>query len=110
MQSETPHTVKTAAGAVYRQSDIAKTKVDTSGLKEKSPKKGNAKKSPYGDKPKIKSKKKDSGKQKTNSDSDEKPEIQERSEMVIAAALYQDSHLNVTSKDTEVNGGLSKMG
>ena len=34
------------------------------------------------------------------------PEKQEKSEMANAAALYQDIHLNVTSKDTEVNGGL----
>ena len=58
VQSETRLTVKTAAGAVYRKSDIAKIKVDTSELKEKSPKKGNARRSPHGDEPKTKSKKK----------------------------------------------------
>ena len=99
--------MKTAAGAVYRKSDIAQTKIDTSELKKKKPKKGNARRSPHGDEPKTKSKKKESGKQEANRDSDEMPEIQERSEMANAAALYQDSHLSVTPKDTEVNGGLN---
>ena len=58
VQSETPHTVKTAAGAVYRKSDIAQTKIDTSDLKKKSPKIGKTRRSPHGDEPKTKSKKK----------------------------------------------------
>ena len=99
--------MKTAAGAVYRKSDIAQTKINTSELKEKSPKKGNAKRSPHEDEPKTESKKKESGKQKANSDSDEMPEMKERSELANAAARYQDCHSNVTSKDTEVNGGLN---
>ena len=37
--SETPQTVKTAAGAVYRKSDIAKAKTDTNDTRDKSPKK-----------------------------------------------------------------------
>ena len=35
VQSETPQTVKTAAGALYRKSDIAKAKIDTSEQKNK---------------------------------------------------------------------------
>ena len=35
------------------------------------------------------------------------PEIQKRSEIENAAALYQDSQQNVASKDIEVNGGLN---
>ena len=34
VQSETPHTVKTAAGSVYRKIDIAKAKIDTSEQKK----------------------------------------------------------------------------
>ena len=54
VQSESPHTVKTAAGAVYRKSDIAKAKINISEPKEKSPKKVNGIRSPHGDEPKTK--------------------------------------------------------
>ena len=41
VQSETPHTIKTAAGAVYRKSGIAQSKMDISDTRDKSPKKIN---------------------------------------------------------------------
>ena len=105
MRSETPHTVKTAAGAIYRKSDIAESKIDTSDFRDKSPKKDQSRRSPHGDEPKSKTKKIDGGTRETNSDSEEMTEIQESSEMENAAALYQDSQQNVTSKDIELNGG-----
>ena len=61
MRSETPHPVKTAAGAIYRKSDIAESKIDTSDLRDKSPKKDEARRSPHGDEPKSKTKKKYGG-------------------------------------------------
>ena len=45
--SETPHTVKTAAGAVYRKSDIAKAKTDTNDTRDESPNKEHSRRSPH---------------------------------------------------------------
>ena len=58
VQSETPHPVKTAAGAIYRKSDIAQSKFYTSDMRDKSPKKNQYRRSPHRDEPKSKSKKK----------------------------------------------------
>ena len=77
VQSESPHTVRTAAGAIYRKSDIAEPKIDTDDLKDKSPKKHQYRRSCHGDEPKSKTKKIESGSRKKNSDSEEMPEIQE---------------------------------
>ena len=107
VQKETPNTVKTATGAIYRKSDIAELKIDTGDLRDKSPKKDQSRRRPHGDEPKSKTKKKDGETRKTNGDSEKMPEIQERSVMENAVALYQDSQQNVTSKDIEVNGGLN---
>ena len=38
-QSETPHTIKTAAGAVYRKNDIAESKIEAIEAGEKNQKK-----------------------------------------------------------------------
>ena len=97
--------MKTAAGAVYRKSDIAKSKIDTSEQKEKNSKKGNASRSPHGDEPKTKSKKKANDKQSANRDSNAIPDSPAKS--TNAATLFQDSDFNITSKDTEMNGGFN---
>ena len=107
VQLETPHTVRTAAGAIYRKSEIAESKTDTGDLRDKSPKKDQSRRSPHGDEPKSKTKKKESGSRKKNSDSEEMPEIQTRSNLENAAELDQDSQQNVTSKEIEVKGGLN---
>ena len=102
VQSETPHTMKTATGAVYRKTDMAKAKIATSKQKEKNPKKGNTSRNPHGDEPKSKSTKKANDKQPANSDLVEIPDSPEKS--TKAATLFQDGDYNITSKDTEVNG------
>ena len=106
-QSETPHTVKTAAGAIYRNSDITQSKIDSCDMRDKSPKKDQSRRSPHGDEPKSKSKKKEGGSRKKNNDYEEMPEIQKRSNLENAVELYQDSQQNVTVKELEVNGGLN---
>ena len=84
VQSETPHMVKTTAGAVYRKSDIAQAKKRS----KKSRKKGNISRNPHGVEPKTKTKKKESVKEKLTSDPDEMPETQARSEMANVETLY----------------------
>ena len=103
-QSETPLTVKMAAGAVYRKSDIAQAKNDTGAQKGKSSKKGNESLSPHGDKPKTKSKKKANDKQPANSDSDAIPNS---SENLRIPQRYSKIVILTSSRDTEVNGGLN---
>ena len=73
VQSETPHTVKTAAGAIYEKSDIAQSKIDSSDMRDKSPKKEQSGRSPHEDEPKSKLKKKERGSRKKNSDYEEMP-------------------------------------
>ena len=120
-QSETPYTVKSTAGAVFGKSDIAKAKVDTSEQKENNSKKETqietslklnprkrqmtSLKKAHGDEPKTKSKKKANDKQQANIDSDAIPDSPEKS--TNAETLFQDSDFNITSRDTEVNGGLN---
>ena len=64
---------------LHTLSDIAQSKTDTSDLRDKNPKKDQSRRSPHGDEPKLKSKKEEGGSRKTNSDSEEMPEIQKRS-------------------------------
>ena len=93
--------MKTAAGAVYRKSDIAKAKIDISEPQEKSTKKVNASRSPHGDEPKTKTKKKEVDIQPENSDSHDIPESPELSKSKNEETQFQDSQFYVTSKDTE---------
>ena len=103
---ETPHTVKTAAVAVYRKSDIARAKIDTNDTRNKSPKKEHSRRNPHADEPRSKSKKKEGGSKKKTNDSDEMTELQQRSNLEKTVEFYQISQQNVTSKELEVNGGL----
>ena len=108
VQSETPHTIKTAEGAVYRKTGIAQSKMDISDTRDKSPKKDQSRRSPHGDEPKSKSTKKEGGSRKKSSDSEEMPEMHKRSNWESTVEFFQDSNENVTSsKDLEVNGGLN---
>ena len=104
--SETPHTIKTAAGAVYRKSDIAQAKIDTKDTRT-SPKKENSKRSPHIDEPKSKSKKKEGGSKKKVDTSDDRPELQIQESLDDTVERYQDSEQYVTSKELEVNGRLN---
>ena len=91
MQSESPHAVKTDAGAVYRKSDIAKAKIVISEPQEKTTKKVNESRSPHGDEPRTKSKKKEVEIQPESSDSDDLPESPERSHLKNVETPFQDS-------------------
>ena len=104
--SETPHTVKTAAGAVSGKIDIAQAKIDTNDTRDKSPKKEHSRRNPHADEPRSKSKKKEGGSKKKTNDSDEMPELQQRSNLDSTVKFYQNSQQNVTSRELEVNGGL----
>ena len=104
--SETAHIVKTAAGAVYRKSDVAHAKIDTNDTRGKSPKKEHSRQNPHVDEPRSKSKKKEGGSKKKINDSDEMPEIQQRSNLDDTVELFQNSQQNVTCKDLAVNGAL----
>ena len=110
VQSESPHKVKSAAGAVYRKSDIAKAKIVINEPKEKPPKKVNTNRSPHGNEPKTKSKKKEVVIQSENSDSDDLSDVPRESNVKDVETPFQDSQHYVTSKDTEVNGGLNLTG
>ena len=101
VQSELPHTVKTAAGAVYHKSDIAKAKIVISEPQQKTTKKVNASSSPHGDEPKTKSKKNAVEIQQESSDS---PEL---SNLKNEETPFQNSQFYVTSKDTEINRGIN---
>ena len=107
MQSETPFTVKTAAGAVYRKSDIVELKKDASAAGKKNLKKDQLR-SPHGEEPKQKLQKKESRMQLEDRELEEDmPQTQQKSEMIKVTVVYQDSQENMTSKDMEVNGGLN---
>ena len=71
VHSDSRHRVKTSAGAVYRKSDIAKAKIAISEPQEKTTKEVNASRSPHGDEPKAKSKKKEVETQPESIDSDD---------------------------------------
>ena len=110
MQSESPQTVKTAAGAVYRTSDIAKAKIVISEPQEKSTKKVNTNGSPHGDETKTKSKKKEVVIQSESSDSEDLSDVPRSSNLKNVETPFQDSQYYVTSKDTGINGGINLTG
>ena len=110
VQSESAHTVKTSAGAVYRKSDIAKSKIVFSEPQEETTKEVNASRSPHGDETKTKSRKKEVEIQPQSSDSDDLPGSPERSNLKNMETPFQDSQYYVTSKDTEINGGINLAG
>ena len=110
VQSESPHTIKTTAGAVYRKSDIAKAKIAINEPKDKQPKKANTNRSPYGDEPKTKTKKNETIIQSEDSESEELSEEQKGSDRKKVGTTCQDSNYYVTSRDIEVNGGLNLSG
>ena len=104
--SETPSAVKTAAGAIYRKSDIAKAKVV---LQDKV----NHRRSPTGEKPKKKHQKQSQRKseeQEGSEDigSDEDLLLEQRAlDPVEAQRKFQDNPTVVTSKDILQGGGLN---
>ena len=106
--TETPSTVKTAAGSIYRKSDVAKVKVAVPD-KEKS----NNRRSPTGEEPKNKQQRQ--SKRQANeqdeaeiSQSDEELLLEQQSIDPSNAKLkFQDSPSVVTSKDILQGGGLN---
>ena len=106
--SKTPSTVKTAAGSIYRKSDVAKVKVAVPD-KEKS----NNRRSPTGEEPKNKQQRQP--KRQANeqdeaeiSQSDEELLLEQHSIDPFDAKLkFQDSPSVVTSKDILQGGGLN---
>ena len=104
--SETPSTVKTTAGAIYRKSDIAKAKVDVQD-------KLDHRRSPTGEEPKKKQQKQSqrkSGEQEEfeDSGSDDDLLLQQRTlDPLEAKNKFQDSPTVVTSKDILQGGGLN---
>ena len=106
--AETPSTVKTAAGSIYRKSDIAKVKVAVQD-KDKSINRG----SPTGEEPKKKQQKQskrqsDEQDEAENSGSDEELLLEQRSiDPSEPKRKFQDSPTVVTSKDIMQGGGLN---
>ena len=102
--AETPSTIKTAAGSVYRKSDIAKVKVAIQD-KEKS----NNRRSPTGEEPK----KKQQRQSRRQSDEQDEAELSQSDEDLLleqpgaAKEKFQDSPTVITSKDTLQGGGLN---
>ena len=102
--AETPSTIKTAAGSIYRKSDIAKVKVAVQD-KEKS----NNRRSPTGEEPK----KKQQRQSKRQSDEQDEAELSQSDEELLleqpgaAKEKFQDSPTVITSKDTLQGGGLN---
>ena len=97
--------MKTATEAVYRKSDIAKAKVVISEPQEKSIKKVNT-----ATNPKRNQRKKEVDIQPESSDSDDLRDSPELSKSKNMETPFQDSQFYVTSKDTEINGGLNLAG
>ena len=104
--TETPSTVKTSAGSIYRKSDIAKAKVAVQD-------KNNHKRSPTGEEPKKKQQKQsqrqsDDQEDDENSGSEEDILLEQRSiDPVEAQRKFQDNPTVVTSKDILQGGGLN---
>ena len=102
--SETPSTVKTAAGAIYRKSDIAKAKVNV--LDEAA-----HCRSPTGEEPKNKLQKKSQRKIEDREEiedswsEDELLPQQQKPDPEEAKNKFQDNQTVVTSKDTEAGDG-----
>ena len=106
--AETPSTVKTAAGSIYRKSDIAKVKVAVQD-KENS----NNRRSPTGEEPKKKQQQQskrqsDEQDEAENSGSDEELLLEQQIiDPSEAKRKFQDNPTVVTSKDTIQVGGLT---
>ena len=106
MTSETPSTVKTAAGAVYRKSDIAKAKVNVQDAAAQ-------RQSPTGKEPKKKLQKKsqrnveDQGENEDSWSEDDLLPQQQVPHPDKAKNEFQDNQTVVKSKDTETGGVLN---
>ena len=109
--AETPSTIKTAAGAVYRKSDIAKTKLQAQPKSQNSEKK----RSPTGEEPRNKQQKTITHHEDVDSESAEEHDakdqgpIDQKLEDSQLREKFQNSPSIVTSKDTKTGGGL-KLG
>ena len=108
--AETPSTVKTAADAVYRKSDIAKSKVPVQSTVSGSEKK----RSPTAEEPRSKQQKTVTQYEETDSKSAEEHDINDQgqsdqvpNEDSRALDKFQNSPVIVTSKETETGGGLN---
>ena len=110
--SETPSTIKTAAGAVYRKSDIARSKLPAQPKADNSEKK----RSPTGEEPRSKQQKTVTHQEEEDSDSAEEHDAKDRGtidENLEDSQLkekFQNSPSIVTSKDTKTGGGLNLGG
>ena len=114
--SETPSTVKTAASAVYRKSDIAKSRLPTQSNAEGSAKK----RSPTGEEPRSKQQKtttkvtqyedidSESAEEHDINDQGQRDQITNEDSRIVDK--FQNSPIIVTSKDTETGGGLNLGG
>ena len=110
--SETPSTVTTAAGAVYRQSDIARSKLPVQSRIEGSEKK----RSPTGEEPRSKQQKTVTQDEDGDSESAEEHDVKDqgpRDQEIEDSWLmdkFQNSPSIVTSKDTKTGGGINLGG
>ena len=103
LTSQTRSTVKTAAGAIYRKSCIAQSKLKSPlplqiARNARSPKIEDAKKKRVGTNAQL---------QKTL-DSEDEESYKSKADVIKATARFQDSPLSVTSRDTESRG--TKLG
>ena len=107
--AETPSTVKTAAGAVYRKNDIAKSKVPSALAMKGS----DQKRSPTGEEPRSKLQKTARKKavESESNDEDANPNQREYrtvpNEDITTKERFQSIPTIVTSRDTEAGGGLN---
>ena len=108
--SETPSTIKTAAGAVYRKSDIARSKLSTQPKSYSSEKK----RSPTGEEPRSKQQKTGTLPVEEDSDSAEEHDAKglrdKNLEDTQLKEKFQNSPSVVTSRDTRTGGGLNLGG
>ena len=110
--SETPSTVKTAAGAVYRKSDIARSKLPVESRIEGSEKK----RSPTGEEPRSKQQKTVTQDEDGDSESAEEHDVKDqgpRDQDIEDSWLvdkFKNSPIIVTSKDTKTGGGINLRG
>ena len=110
--SATPSTIKTAAGAVYRKSDIARSKLSTQPKAYSAEKK----RSPTGEEPRSKQQKTGTLPVQEDSDSAEEHDAKDRGlqdENLEDSQLkekFQNSPSVVTSRDTRTGGGLNLGG
>ena len=95
--AETPSTVKTAAGAVYRKSDIARSKLQTQPKAQSSEKK----RSPTGEESRSKQQKTVSHHEDVDSESAEEHDAKDQ------GPIDQEIEDVVTSKETKTGGGLN---